>query len=69
MRREGSNPSLSAIYKKGENMYHIKFKYKDVYSDWEWREQECTVSSIEECFKIYGLGIDCDYVILSVEEV
>lgn len=50
-------------------MYHIKFKYKDVYSDWEWREQECTVSSVEECFKIYGLGIDCDYVILSVEEV
>lgn len=50
-------------------MLHIKFRYKDVYSNWEWRYQECTMSSVERCKKVYGLGIDCEYEILSVEEV
>lgn len=51
-------------------MLKIKFKYRDNYSNWEWREQECQVSSIEECLKIYGLREpDCDYEILSVEEI
>lgn len=46
----------------------IKFRYRDQLSNWEWREQECSVQSVEECIKIYGLGIDCDYEILSIEE-
>ena len=50
-------------------MYHIVFKYRDQYSNWEWREQECTVSSVQKCKEIYGLGIDCDYEIISVEKV
>ena len=50
-------------------MYHIKFKYRDSYSNWEWREQECTMSSVDECIKMYGLGQDCDYEIVSVEKV
>jgi len=50
-------------------MKRIKFKYRDQMSNWEWREQSCTVSSVEECKKIYGLGIDCDYEIISVEDV
>ena len=50
-------------------MLRIKFRYTDAYSNWEWRNQECTVSSIAECKKIYGLGIDCDYEIISVEEI
>ena len=50
-------------------MKKIKFKYRDEISNWEWREQECFVSSVEECIKIYGLGIDCDYQILSVEDI
>ena len=50
-------------------MLKITFKYADEMSNWEWREQTCIVSSVAECKKIYGLGIDCDYVILSVEEV
>ena len=49
-------------------MLHIKFRYRDEYSNWEWREQECHVSSVEECKKIYGLGVDCDYEIISVEK-
>lgn len=50
-------------------MLHIKFEYADAMSNWQWRQQECVVSSVAECIKIYGLGVDCDYHILSVEEV
>ena len=50
-------------------MLHIKFKYADAMSNWEWREQECIVSSVRECIKLYGLEIDCEYEIISVEEV
>ena len=50
-------------------MVHIKFEYRDEMSNWEWRKQECTVSSVAECKRIYGLGIDCEYRIVSVEEV
>ncbi len=50
-------------------MVHITFEYADAMSNWEWRKQECTVSSVEECKRIYGLGIDCEYHILKVEEV
>jgi hypothetical protein len=50
-------------------MLHIKFKYCDAFSHGEWREQECTTSSVEECKKWYGLGVDCEYEILEIEEV
>lgn len=50
-------------------MKHITFEYADEMSNWKWRKQSCTVSSINECIKLYGLGVDCDYRILSVEEV
>lgn len=50
-------------------MLHIKFEYADALSNWEWRKQECTVSSVEECKRIYGLGVDCDYRIISIENV
>lgn len=50
-------------------MYNIEFEYCDQYTNGEWRRQRCTVSSIAECIKIYGLGVDCDYRIISVEGV
>lgn len=50
-------------------MFRIKFKYADKYSNWQWREQECVVSSVSKCIEIYGLGVDCDYKILSVEKI
>lgn len=50
-------------------MLHIIFEYADAMSNWEWRRQECTVSSVQECIRIYGLGIDCEYRIISVERV
>lgn len=50
-------------------MVRVKFEYADALSNWEWRKQECVVSSVEECIRIYGLGVDCEYRIISVEEV
>ena len=50
-------------------MLKIVFEYKDALSNWEWRRQECVCSSLQQCIDIYGLGVDCDYRILSVEEI
>lgn len=50
-------------------MLKIVFEYMDKWSHGRWKRQECVVSSVEECKRIYGLGIDCDYRIISVEEV
>ncbi len=50
-------------------MVSIEFEYKDQHSNGKWNKQYCMVSSIEECKRIYGLGVDCEYRIISVEEV
>lgn len=50
-------------------MLEIKFRYRDFYSNFEWREQSCKVSSLEQFEKIYGLDRgDVEYEILSVTE-
>ena len=49
-------------------MVKIVFEYRDAYSNWEWRKQQCYVSSLQEAIKIYGLGYDCDYRIISVDD-
>ena len=50
-----------------DNVVRVVFQYCDAFSSGKWCEQECIVSSVEECKKLYGLGIDCDYRIISVE--
>ena len=50
-------------------MVNIEFEYKDSHTNGKWSKQSCTVSSVAECKKIYGLGIDCEYRIISVKEV
>ena len=51
-------------------MLNITFRYKDVMSNWEWRTQSCTVSSVEECKRIYGLDNgDVENEILEVKKV
>ncbi len=50
-------------------MLKIKFEYKDDLSRGKWNQQECIMSSVEECKRVYGLGVDCEYRILSVEEI
>ena len=49
-------------------MVKIKFRYKDEYTNGEWREQECIVNSLKECKEIYGLD-ECEYQIISIEEI
>ena len=50
-------------------MLHIKFEYRDELSYPNWKEQECIVRSVKECKELYGLGIDCEYRIINIEEV
>ena len=54
---------------KPTEMLKIKFEYRDQYCYPKWNQQECTVSSVEECKRIYGLGVDCEYRIISIEKV
>lgn len=48
-------------------MKEITFRYSDAMSNWQWRTQHCAVESVEECIRIYGLGVDCEYEILEVK--
>ena len=50
-------------------MLHIVFEYKDAYTNGGWGRQGCTMSSVRECIEFYELGVDCEYRIISVEEV
>lgn len=50
-------------------MFEIEFAYRDQYTNGKWNTQTCQVSSVEECKRIYGLGVDCEYKILSVKEI
>lgn len=49
--------------------FKITFEYRDEMSNWEWRRQSCVMSSVAECKKVYGLGVDCDYRIIEVEQM
>lgn len=49
-------------------MVRIEFEYKDAYTAGKWCKQTCVVSSVAECKKIYGLGVDCEYRIVKVEQ-
>lgn len=50
-------------------MKKITFRYADAMSNWQWRTQSCIMESVADCIKMYGLGIDCDYEILTVEDI
>ena len=56
-------------FKEEKKMLRIVFEYCDKYSYPKWNRQECMVSSVEECKRIYGLGVDCEYKIISIEEI
>lgn len=50
-------------------MLEIVFEYRDEMSGWKWKQQSCIMSSVEECKKVYGLGVDCEYRIVSIGRV
>ena len=47
----------------------ITFEYRDEMSGWKWRRQTCMISSVEKCIEVYGLGVDCDYRIISEVDI
>lgn len=57
------------------NRYEIEFKYADSMSGYQWRTQHCSLcadspyQATKKCIELYGLGIDCDYEIISVKEM
>ena len=52
-------------------MVHVEFEYRDRYTkpDGSWSRQSGTFESVSECIEWYSLGVDCEYRIISVEEV
>jgi hypothetical protein len=50
-------------------MVRVKFIYKDRYSHGKWNQQEGIFRTVKECIEWYGLGKDCEYRILEVEEL
>lgn len=50
-------------------MVEVTFKYRDKYCAPNWNTQSCIVRNVQECIKLYGLGVDCEYEIISVTPV
>lgn len=50
-------------------MKRITFEYMDRYSNGKWNTQTCECSSVKECIEWYGLGVDCDYRIIKIENL
>lgn len=48
-------------------MITVEFEYKDSMSHGNWNKQSCTAKSLREVIEWYGLGIDCEYHILSMQ--
>lgn len=50
-------------------MVKVEFEYRDKCSYPKWNKQTCIMDSVEQCKKVYGLGVDCEYHIIAVEEI
>lgn len=50
-------------------MLKIDFEFKDQFTNGEWHKQSCIMESVSKCIDFYGLGVDCEYRIVKVEEV
>ena len=50
-------------------MVKVDFEYRDALSGDKWNKQSCVVSSEQECIRIYGLGVDCEYRITEVTDL
>lgn len=61
---------MAKLINQGEkDMLKIEFEYKDAYSHGKWNKQSCIVKSLQECIRIYGLGKDCEYRIISITKI
>lgn len=57
--------------RKEEKRVKVTFEYRDRFTkpDGSWSRQSGIFRSVRECIDWYGLGKDCEYRILTVEEV
>ena len=46
-------------------MLDITFEYQDRFTHGRWVSQSCRMPTVEDCIKCYGLGVDCQYRIIS----
>lgn len=67
-RKEGGREICRLFFLK---FFTNVFEYSDRYSNGKWNQQECVVSSMKECKRIYGLDDDpdCKYRIISAEHI
>lgn len=55
--------------------YRVEFEYMDRLSHGRWNKQEgeflarSEAEAVKKCKEVYGLGIDCDYIITEVTEI
>lgn len=49
-------------------MVRVVFKFKDEYTNGEWRTRTGTYKNLEQCISMNGLN-ECEHEILSVEEI
>lgn len=50
-------------------MKFIVFEYLDEFcKDGKFHRQACICESVEKCIELYGLGVNCEYRIISVED-
>jgi hypothetical protein len=61
---------INGLDKEGRKiMVQVIFEFKDEYTHGRWQRQSCTVESLDECIEHYGLGRDCEYRIIDIQEV
>lgn len=68
-RWEEEQKVIEELNKEEPNMLDIVFEYRDRYTNGKWNQQSCRVSSVEECKRIYGLGVDCEYRFILIKKV
>jgi hypothetical protein len=61
---------INGLDKEGrKTMVQVIFEFKDKYTHGRWQRQSCIVKSIDECIENYGLGRDCEYRIIDIQEI
>lgn len=50
-------------------MVKVEFEFRDEYSNGRWIKNTGIYEDLRQCYEINGLGIDCEYRIISVQEV
>lgn len=50
-------------------MVKVEFEFRDEYSNGRWIKNKGIYEDLRQCYELNGLGVDCEYKIISIEEV